>query len=243
MTTTNFGFNNINTPTQPSKRRTIRDFFNEHRPLAVLLFAAFFVLIIIIASIFIMNTFPQEPKQEAEDAPYLTYENEKLIDQTILGELLRFNLSLILLKTSEIESAPTNNDGSRNYIVSITKDSHTTTNFEQSYKYNINLSDGRKYTLQTIIHIEYQSEYALAVLDRIDKSDAKDYIVSFTNNTSEYYLTLGTSNASSASDSSSIKDHITGDPLLPLPDSATQWVASLHLTNPEYIYTTLPSIR
>lgn len=241
MTTTNFNFNTISN--QPPKKRSIREFFNEHRPLAIPLFVALFVILIIIASIILMNASPKEPKQESEDAPYLTYENEKLIDQTILGELLRFNLSLILLKTSEIESAPTNNDGSRNYIVSVTENSHTSTNFEQTYKMNINISDGRRYTLQTIVHIEYDNEYALAILDRTDKTDAQDYVVSFTSNTSEYYLTLGTNNASNASDSSSIKDHITGDPLLPLPDSVTGWINSLRLTGPEYIYTTFPSIR
>lgn len=244
MTTTNFNFNSINsTPTQAPKKRTVRDFFNKHRLLGVSLFVAFFILLIIIASIFLMNAFPKEPKQEPEDAPYLTYENKAILDQTILGEILQFNLSLILLRTSELESAPTNNNNSRNYIVSVTEDSHTATNFEQNYKMSINLSDGRKYSLQTIVHIEYQNEYALAILDRIDKSDGQDYIIAFTNNTSEYYLTLGTSNTSSADSSSSIKDHITGAPLVPLPETATKWLDSLHLTNPEYIYTTFPSIR
>lgn len=244
MTKVNYNFNQ--TINQHQSNNNFSNFFEQHRLAAILL--AIGALTLFVAIIIILFTSNKDPQQEPEDAPYITFENEQVLEHPIyetLDDEILFNLNLILINNDEIASAPTNNSHGQNYIATFVQKSLTTQETENGELYTINLSisDGRQYLLKVLINNEYHNEYAVAVLDRTDKPDARDYVISFTSNTSEYYSSLGTNNANNSNSSSTIVDQFTGAPLNPLPISAIQWIDSLKLTDPQFIYVTLPSIR
>lgn len=244
MTNVNYNFNQ--TINQNQSDHNFSDFLEQHRLFAILIAISIFTLLIaVIIIIFTSNT---EPKQEPEEAPYITFENEQILEHPIYKELddeILFNLNLILADNDEIASAPTDNSGNQNHVVTFIQKSLTTKKIENGELYTINLdvSDGRQYLLKLLISYEYHNEYAVAVLDRIEQPNARDYVIAFTSYTSEYYATLGTNNANSSNNSSSIVDHFSGAPLNPLPEAAIKWINSLKLNDPQFIYTVLPSIR
>lgn len=252
------------TPEQPNNyyikptnsTRNFQDFLRQHRALTIILTAFFIVFFILI---FFLATHKSEDNEYAnrvpERAPYATFEHEYLIEysaQDALSEEILYELRVILLNAEELASAPTDNSGEQQYIVSVDEDSYQVSEIPtikngELYTMNLNVSDGRKYTLQLLINNTYHEEYAAAILQRTDTSNSQDYIITFTSNTDEYYSNLGTDNAETGNGSentSMIVDHLTGNPLNPLPDSALEWINTLNLTNnPQTIYSTLPSLR
>lgn len=243
MTNVNYKFNQTVNQNQSSN---FSNFLEQHRLLAILIAIGVFTLFI--AIIIIISTSNTTPKQEPEEAPYITFENAQILEHPIYKTLdneILFNLNLILVNSDELTSAPTDNSGSQNHIVTFIQQSLVTQKVENGELYTINLdvSDGRQYLLKLLVNYEYHNEYAVAVLDRIDQPNTQDYVIAFTSYTSEYYSTLGTNQANNPNNSSTIVDHFTGAPLNPLPESAIKWLDSLKLTNPQFIYTALPSIR
>lgn len=226
-------------PYSQQKKNRINDFIQKHRLLLLIL--SIIICSILITLFFIMLSTPKDTEREIEDPPYITTQTNYLTEIPFIGNDAFFNLSIILLSVDELESAPLNNPEGNNYIVSITNKSYDTINNDNIafYVMDIDISDGRKYLLKILFSVEYNNEYAVMILDRTDRPE-KDYVITFTNNTSEYYMNLGTNNTTS---SSSITDYITGAPLMPVPEYAVNWINSLNLTTPETIHTTLPSIR
>jgi len=244
-------FNNYNIEPANSNHG-FQDFLRQHRIIATLMIVGFVALsIALVVFLFFRNANPEDSYREPENAPYATFEHEYLIEypaQESLSEEILFELRLIILSADEIASAPTNNSGEQQYVISIDEDSYQVSdinNIENSelYTMNLNISDGRKYVLQLLINNTYHEEYAFAILQRTDIANSPSYIITFTSNTSEYYSTLGTDNANNSEGSSAITDHLTGAPLNPLPNNATEWINSLNLTNPQMIHSTLPSLR
>ncbi len=237
--------NNYNYPDSTNSTRKksfmMQDYFMKHRLLAIILFVAVLVIIGVILYILFIKIIPKQPRQEPEDAPYLTFENIDLVENPFIGDNLTFYLSLILLSSDELNSAPidTNN---RELIVSIIKNSDDINlgSTGSVSTVNIDISDGRKYIFKTLFSIGYDEEHAVAILDRIDSIDAKDYIITFTNYTNNYYTNIGTNDPI---EPSPITDYITGAPLRPLPKSAMDWVDSLNLNTPQTFNTTILGIR
>lgn len=248
MTKTNFNFNQTFNQPITNSNHNFQDFLRQHRFLTFsIIIGLIALLIILLISIFAPNP---TPTQEIEDSPYITFEYESVLDGSIqkaLSQDILFYLQLIIFQN--IEHDVTNPEG-KNYIVSFDNNSFFSSTvpsipYSELYTVNLNVSDNRKYLLRILINNEYHNEYAAAILKRIDQSNShsQDYIITFTSNTSAYYSTLGTNKNNSSTDSSAIVDYFTGAPLNPLPETATKWIESLDLSNPQTIHATLPSLR
>ncbi len=235
----------VSSGTTPTNSK-LRNFFQQHQ---LLLIAGFIGLITIIAAIFII-IFTQ-PRQQPEKAPYITFNSESILTndlQPAFSDDLLFNLKLIMLNESELNSLPISNYSERERIVTF-----DTTSFKQNpvtsiqngelYTVNLNVSDGRTYLLRVLMCNQYLNEYAVAILNRTDNISHQSYIVSFTNYTDEYYNTIGTERLESLRNSSEPSDHITGFPINPLPQAASIWLNSLNLTDPKTIHAVLPVFR
>lgn len=255
-------------PSNPSPEHKLETFIRQHRKLSLFIFIIIALVLssfIIFAFVHLFNSLSNpEAIHETEDAPHISIEHEYLIesatsdffDNEALTDDILFNLRLVLMNSTELATAPTDNDGNREYIASIVEDSYTeldTPSTDQAlFTMNLEISDDRAYKLYLLFDYTYQSEYAIIVLDRTDNSDANDYVIALTSYAPEYYAQIiaeaddDSDNISDNADNSSSDgpvDHITGAKLNPLPDSAITWIKSLKLTNPEYIYSTLPALH
>lgn len=238
-----------------NKRYEFQDFIRKHRLLAlvviigsVLLFAT--IVVLGISSFLNKDSQPANGQLEPENAPYITFEHEYLIEFQVpetLAEEINFQLRLVLLSADELNTATINSDN-QEIIASIDEDSWSindssdTTNVTSM---DIDLTDGRTYNLTLLFDDTYQDEYAIVVLKPLSSSDTHDYVITFTSNTTEYYEKVIENAISNNDDTpeyseSSLKDHLTGNPVEPIPESATQWLNSLKLHDPEFIYSTLP---
>ncbi len=241
MTNTNFYPNQTsNQHYQKLSKHNVRDFLLKHRLLSMIILITIVVTLFIAFGLIFFSSASKESTQEPEDPPFITFQNENLLEHPILNDEIIFNLNLILLNKNEINSAPSTNT-EKEYIASVKQDSFSLQDNQEASTFTIDISDGRKYILNLLVNIEFDDEYAVMILDRTDKPDAQDYVITFTNLTSEYYSNLG--NADNTTATSSTVDHITGKPLNPLSNSAINWIESFNLTNPETIHSTLPSIR
>lgn len=242
MTTNNLNYNPNYISNKPQSK--LQNFFQQRPLLLLLLFVGFITLIIAILVIIF-----SPPRQDPEKAPYITFENETVISNQLpsnINDEILFNLRLILLNSDEIASLPQKNPNGENHIVSFDTGSFRTSTVANSsdtkiYSINCHLSDGRQYTLYIYFDSTYHNEYAIAALDRTDQS-GKDYIIALTDYTNAYYAAIGTDKLSELENSSDTVDYITGYPVQPLPSAATNWINTLNLSNPEIIYSALPSL-
>jgi len=263
MTQFNYNYNTTNTPNY-----NFADFVRKHRILAVVIIIVIVALLGILILYFSQKSPAADPyaNRVPEKAPIINIEHKYLIEYSTYEKLSKkiiYDISNVLIREDEIASAPQDNPDGNNYIASVEEISYQVTDLNANtkvYTMNLNLSDSRRYTLRIYFDSTYQKEAAVAVLTRLDQPDAKSYVITYTGYTPEYYANLGKDNTSSSDSSSSsdnpdsssdnstadpsaITDYITGRPLQPLPQSAENWINSLHLTNPEIIHSTLPGIR
>ena len=225
---------------QPSSNRkpTIQEYFNEHRLLAIILLIISFTVMVAIIGLIIWLSRPEEIQQEPEDAPYITYVNDYLVNDPFIGSQLLLYVNLILTSNEEMSTAPTDNNHNANHIVTFDQNSYAVSDLnatESLSSIDINVSDGRKYTLRLLIDMKFDDESAVAILDRVDSVATQDYIITFTNKVNPY--------TKLPADAEIINDYITGDQLIPLPKSTDEWINTLNLTDVKIYHTTFPSVR
>lgn len=166
---------------------TFQDFIRSHKILFLIAVFLVFTLLIVLIS-FLLPKQTAEQQQTPEIAPIPVYDHRYLIDYSIGNNYSNdvfLDVSDVILSTDELASAPSSNSNSVDNIYTITldEDSFAKLNNQPDYTYKVNLdiSDGRTYTLYIRIDQNFGQDYMVAVLDRTDLPSASDHIFVYTN--------------------------------------------------------------
>lgn len=184
------------TPTKGKNPKTIqdklRDFAQKHRTLSIIIVITFTILILAGIILFIESKLP--PKIEHEIAPSTAFENRYLIEYSIgrANSIQTFaDLNSVVLEPDAISSAPNlnefNNNENTTFVCTLVESSYQKLSTpEYTYRININVSDGRTYTVTVRLSPDYGSSYLVIIADRTDSDSATDYAFIHTSNTEQY---------------------------------------------------------
>lgn len=184
------------TPTKGKNPQTIqdklRDFVQKHRTLSIIIVIVFAILFFAGIILFIESKLP--PKIEPEIAPSTSFDNRYLIEYSIgrSNSTQTFaDLNSVILEPDAISSAPNlnafNNNENTTFACTLVESSYKKLPTpEYTYSMDINVSDGRTYTLTVRLSPDYGSSYMVVIANRTDSDSATDYAFIHTNNTEEY---------------------------------------------------------
>lgn len=161
-----------------------------------------FIIIVIIASVILMNVLPKSASEQADhlpdesdlNEPGVYFENRYLLDYTV-GKIhdteVLNNIEEFIME--EISSAPSRNvpiKGERENLIKgvIEEEGFKKLNNQPKYTYffYFNTSDSRKYTIYVRTDENYGREYVVTVIIRNDQNASSDRIYINTNNEAAY---------------------------------------------------------
>lgn len=203
-------------PSNPNKnsdsRRGFHDILREN-PRQLLLPLAIGSIVILLIIVLAFFRHDESVNQEPETAPIPAFEHRYLVESSIgqrLSDSVFSDIGNIIIDDKELASAPNTSSSETDniYEVNLSEDSYRILNKEQSiptYKIDLEVSDGRAYTLQ--IRTDNKS-YMITTLDRTDNESIPDHVFIRTDEEGKAKETI--------------------DKL------ATQWAESLELNNPQF---------
>lgn len=234
------------------EEHNIHDTIKQHPIIVVIVVISVFAIIALI--IFLLSGFfssSQDPAtdQDPELAPVPIFEQSYFIESSIdnndnLADQLVYIVKSLVIDPDELATAPHKNDNSdpQFYTIAVDESSYDSTEFDPNttiFTMNFSVSDGRKYALTIFYNYDYRNESAIAVIQRTDDPDLPAHVTTFTDYTPDYYTNLDLSEDDENyvkvdhTNDGTYKQSITNDPLQPLSATATDWLNSLKLKDPQ----------